>query len=786
MQKLEATLSTFEKKVEQAIEAAWAKETLFSHLEALTAQVGEVVEAAVAVGDYSLEQLTFHQELAHYAIHFLWGEQVKSFLVLWRDMVFQQHKGGILLADGLVSIADIENLKQTSLTVIQAAAQDLEGGLKKTLTSIEASSMGAERQFADWKLQHNPWPTYRTQLLQIPQQCQQLLAQHHQLTELSEIFLRVERLVDQSVTDCKEEVEQMKSTADEIIRFVEGMGELKPNKIALKLEESEAAISSPNHLKAFTEKLKSLTLRLPERTQVYVYPKGGLLQFKEINFRRMTRQWVDSEVLPMLYEIWELTESVTNGMKMSLVNIRNRAILLATEPQDGASLNIDKSAIYQPLTTFLKGTDDWEAELTALKTQIDDRLKKEFHLSLIYDPQEDFLPIHLQSTINQLKINQNALLSTIQSWFRKQLQAIKRFRTTVAQEEAMSASEKIVRFVQSRTADENNSQYTNIFLTKGYIGESFWVGRKQEITHIEKLISNWDKGFRGAVVITGDRFAGKSVFGDLVANRHFPQHVIRLVPDTIIKVQGRRMTLGYDLGEALEFVRKYSLNTRTMVWIDDLEFWQDVKMPLGRNVRQLRKHIDNYTNDLFYMVSMSNGLKAYLDKFYEIHKVFQSEVNLDHMSVSEIQEAILIRHGATHKTLVDVKGKEVSPKQFQQMTQKVFRSAHGNIGEALNRWAFSTEKVDDERVIHHTRTGYGLPDFITPDSLVLLKILMLEKRTNEYRLRKLFGAPFKEKYGNILHRLLGLGIVQRQLTGWLEVNELIVNDLGIMLKQKQS
>ena len=67
---------------------------------------------------------------------------------------------------------------------------------------------------------------------------------------------------------------------------------------------------------------------------------------------------------------------------------------------------------------------------------------------------------------------------------------------------------------------------------------------------------------------------------------------------------------------------------------------------------------------------------------------------------------------------------------------------------------------------------------------MVLSAIMLEKRTNEYRLRKLFGAAFTDKYGSIVQRLISLGLLTRHADGWLEVNELVVNYVGRLLGRK--
>ena len=161
---------------------------------------------------------------------------------------------------------------------------------------------------------------------------------------------------------------------------------------------------------------------------------------------------------------------------------------------------------------------------------------------------------------------------------------------------------------------------------------------------------------------------------------------------------------------------------------------------------QRHNEIDNHSNSIFIMVSISNWAKAHLNSIYDIDKVFQADFNLDKMDIDEIQRAILIRHGATHRTLVDNNLDEIKLNQLRKMVTKVSRSSNGNIGEALNLWSLSIRLLDEENVQFNYPQIYSMPDFINPDIGIVLSSIMMEKRTNEYRLRKQFGPALNDKY----------------------------------------
>ena len=157
---------------------------------------------------------------------------------------------------------------------------------------------------------------------------------------------------------------------------------------------------------------------------------------------------------------------------------------------------------------------------------------------------------------------------------------------------------------------------------------------------------------------------------------------------------------------------------------------------------------------------------------------------MDQMNDAEIREAILIRHGATHKTLVDNEGIELRPNQFAKHAQSVSRLADGNIGDALYLWTVHTHKRNNEEIVFQPSSNYHLPENISNEMCMILGIIMLEKRTNEYQLRKRFGPAFKTKYAEVLKRLISLGLLNRGIGGWLEISPVAVNEINRILKQK--
>jgi len=788
----EQLIQTFNKDLEQILVRITSAETAEDYESALGEGATKLSTSIIEIGKESALRLknlpkkaTKQEILPASIISYLWAADAKSFMLLWRDVLIQQQKAKIMQLDGKVTKAALLKLRQDSKEVLRDAAAEFKACFEDERKFLSTDTKENQRVLNKWSQQHNPWAIYEPQIEQLAKQCREAEVLQNGLQNTTTGFQEIKELIHQTIDSCQEELLFIRRTADKTMGYIEEDIESKPGTVATHLEGLEDEINIPAHFKNFTAALKDKISNLAAKMQVPIDTNGGMVQIKETNFKKNAQQWLDSEVVPILYEIWEITEAAEHSMKMSLVNIRNRAILLSNELKEGKEGTFKKDYYCQPLEAFVKKLDKWGEDIKELEQIIDQRLEESFYVSAIYDAQKSFLPISLQSTLTQFTSGQNKLLEQARTHLTKPTSFIKHFRDTVSEEENLSAAEKIVRTIEDRGFDPKNVQYTSIFQTKGYIGESFWVGRESEFQRVERLIEQWELGYRGSVIVSGERFSGKSLFGDIIANKYFPKRIIRLEPNTHINTDGRKWTTSYDLKEALTYVKNKARQSRSLIWLDDMELWQSPTISLSQNVRSLLEHIDTHSTQFFYMITMSKWLKNHLNKTNVFDKSFQASILLDKMSYEEIQQAILIRHGATHKVLVDEEKEEVSSEAFSKMTTSIYKSSQKNIGDALNRWAASIYQVDTEEVIFKNLGDYQLPDFLNPDSALLLSTIIKEKRTNEYRLRQLFGIAFKEKYSNILQRLISMGILKRELDGMLKIDEKIVNEVGRLLERKK-
>lgn len=747
-----------------------------------------LAQKIITVGDFAAEQYALDntptkERFAYSLLLFDWMEKAKEFMVLWQDTLFQSQKAQVLYLDQRTSTTNTFHLKKLSTQSLHDASEDLLGTFEAKFQSLEVSEK-MKPNLSKYEMQHSPYLIYREQIQLIIEHFKELEIQFVLLKSVSKSFDTIRTLIQETEIVYEKEMELLQQVATQIIAFIESHQTEQIGKITPFIKEQEDSLNSIDRSQTLIRNIENELGQLAENSKVFIKTDKSILLYKEINFQKDTRQWLETEILPVIYELRDLKENANQSLKMVFLNISNRIVLLSNQKQEDTLQSNAATDLRQPVQDFLDKLAQWEVQFFEQYNLLKKQLDTDLVVSSIYADTQNFLSTPLQATINQLRSHPNRWLDKIKYWWKQQRGIVDSIQRNNKQADALSASEKVVRIIEHRKAAIDSS-YAGIFLTQGYIGEAFCAGREDEFLHIEQLIAAWQAGFRGTVLLSGQRFSGKTLFGEVVSNRYFPKQNIRLTPNSLLKVEGRQMTSDYNLGKSLDFIRKYTINKQVLIWIDDLELWNDQEFPLGKNVTVLCNYLEKYYAQFFFLVSMNNSLKKRLDDLHKIENKFQAEINLDQMPIKELQDAILIRHSATHKQLILADKKEINPKQFNKITSKIYRATEGNIGDALARWAFSTTEGEHNRILYTPKEQYALPEFVDADMAILLRALILEKRSNEYRLRKLFGELFKERYSPILQRLLGVGILTRHIDGWLEINPAIVNDIGRLLEEQQ-
>jgi hypothetical protein len=749
---------------------------LAGNIALIAGQMTEIGDVCYGILNEKELELNHNVAMPCHVATFVWAEQAKMFLLFMRDNLFEQQKAAILYKDHTLSEEKTQRLWQQTTAVLKEALQGV-----KQITLAESSEAEELKQLKQWKHQENPWEIYKAQIALLVEQANLLNEDHQTLNTIQEVLYSTELIVKETVETCLSDLETNNNKINSVIELITTV-DSKPSYTLSAIHEITDKMKSVVYISAFKQQLDSLLAPYDIKFSPVVHINGGILERRNFSPQKNISEWFESEIYPLLYEVWEITEQGTTGLRMILLNMTNRLDILQKEqPND---LFKDHEGLIKPLNTFQKDLVTLVDNITNLVGLIDNRVQQELKISNLFDTQAHFLSVSLQSTFNR-KIwhSEDGWLAQAQRSTKAALDKINLVKNKFYTRRQLSVSEKITLCIKSRMADVDNKHYTNIFLTKGYVGESFIVGREANIERFGNLVQNWREGFRGSVFLTGDRFSGKSVFGEIVARKFFLHNFHRLVPNSKLTIGGRKMQTSYNLKEALDFICKHSVNKKTMLWIDDIEVWWSSKIPFYQNIHYLMDCIDAHSNRIFFVISTNSQARKQIANYSNAKRIFQAEINLNLLSKEAIQQAIMVRHGATQKKLVDAKGEVLSPPAFNKLVTKIYKAASGNIGEALLHWANSTYYVNDHTVQHKAETYKGLPSFLNEDTTLILDLLLLHKRANEYLIRQLLGAnAFEKRYATVIRRLINVGILKRQLDGFIEIEMTIVNDLKQMLE----
>lgn len=771
----EPLLSQLEHRLTHLITSIYQEEQENVHISQLAQGLVEISTAAQAIGDLALQHLQTQptKRLEDYLITFDWSERMKRFLLLWRDILFQEHKSILMVSDGDATLEQFRKQKLASRDLLFNASQDV----KNYLEATKKASPNHKSLMDTWYLQTNPWPTYKNQFEVFGQQAIDLQLQFDALWNSSGAYVVIKSHFMDIFKSYLTKLNDAKVQVAYLIELLKDSSDTDKINLLQELEKLAKNVSIHPGQNTFNSTLREQINQLPGNMKINVDIDGGKLLYKALNVKHNTNEWIESEVMSEIYEFYQIGDNIQSRLNLAIENIKNLIQSERLEEQP-----FPKDNILQILQNLNRNLDKSGERIIELRQETEKQLARSLGVSSVFN--DDFLTLSFQSTINQYRRYQVQWWEGLKRWIQEKGLFIQEYRQAVRDEEVMSISEKVVRAVRQRTLQPEDSHYNNIFMTNGYIGDSFFVGREKEMAHIKQQVSNWKIGYRGALLLSGKRFAGKTLLGQVVNQELFNNEAISLRPENRIIVQGRPHTSTYNLSETLNFIFKYAPENK-LIWIDDIELWQSDKITLSENVRALCNAIDIYSGKLFFMVSMSNWMREELQKWFDISKIFQSELNVDKMSIDDIQKAVLIRHSATHIQLVDNEGHIFQPADLQKLITQLYRQAEGNIGEVMHRWAALMHKYNDEKVSPQTNSFFDLPDFVNPDIAILLRTIMMDRQTNEYRLRKNLGPAFKTTYQPILQRGLNLGMIVRNMNGWLELNPMVVNETGRLLDKHE-
>ncbi len=746
------------------------------------------IKAAMAIGQTAYKRIQDDDRPAGACLisTYEWPEILKGFSLFLRDHCFELSKAILFFKDKRVNKAEFDKFRNLAEESLRNTVSEF---IEQTRNLFQQPEPVFAKKTEKWQHEINPWPTYHRQFNAISAQIGDIENNFKALAKAQNIYTKIKNSSLDNFENALNQYQSIKALNLKALAIVNENCQAKSvenfARMAEQLELLKKEFTPFAQLNFIINHLESIVEKLPKSTELIIGRQSGLLQKHELNLRRKTKQWLEYQIFPLIYEVWESLDTTTQRLNLAISNIQSQAQVLSGDPNSEAYIQVERKKIVAVLERAEDTIKEAQNDTEELEHLAKSRFNKEFIIANIFKNAEEFLDVPFQFSLQKAAVEKNKWLGIVLNWGKKRINNIQRKIAILREAEELSLSEMVVRYLKARKVSADNSHYTSIFLTRGFVGESFIAGREREIKRIGNLIENWRTGYRGALLLSGKRLSGKTLIGELTFLRHFQDNAIRLAPNVELSINNRTFLTGYNLVDALDFIRKNTIAERPLIWIDDIELWASRQHPWLKNIRALLNHIDNYSNSAFFMVAIGNAARNHLEQIVPFTATFQAEINLDKMPLREVMNAIIIRHDATHMDLVDAKGKRISDDTMKRYIRRIFLQSKGNIGDALNLWASAIAKEKKDEVQFVCPYRWGLPDFLDPENSLVLASIFKSKATTEYQLRKRFGPAFSTRYSPMVRRLAHLGVLVRNQNGLLEPNELMVNDLGRMLHAKK-
>ena len=713
-----------------------------------------------------------------YLFHYALSKPLKDLMLLHRDVLLQLQIANHKVDELVVSKEERNAHFLESKSILQQALFAFQKSIEQEYRTI-ARFAKSGKEISKKVIHHrNPWEVYREQFEKILEQLQIIETSSLTFQKVIEVFYSIK---DYTKLSYQESLEQSENSIKAIGQISESLQGINDNEqIPLVISKIDAAVNTietpGRQLEGFSElleeKIKALTvLNFPTATN------QGMLLIRKVDLNKTVKKWLDYELLPYLIDLWDNQNNLASFYNHSLSNLKSSLKLIKT--------NKSLAPLSSQVLTLKEIENTIELNIYKQKQlvkEVENKLDHQLLATNIYGS-EEFLEVSFQSSLTQYTSESSGLLI---DWFNKLKDTFNKLNSSY--EKSISSGpdnlmEKSVNCINFRMVKEENAHYDTLFLNKNFIGDLFIVTREEEEAKMQSCYKDWQNGFNKSALITGNNLSGKSTFMEDFAKKNFGKDIILLQTDSTITIEGRKFKTTKNLKEALQEANKNIYNSKPVLVIDDLEYWRSEDSSLLNNVRALVNFVLSESDRIFVMVSTSKAMQKHLDQRLPFTNAFTTRLDLNKTKEEEIFKAVLIRHGASHKKLVNKDRHVMSTKQIEHKVEELASQFDHNIGEVLQAWAYSTKMTENNLVVFE-ETECDFEDFFTSEEVIILKYVYLYKYVNEVLLKSFLGKRYNLNFDSGIKRLINTKVLWRNSSGNLILNRVITSDIHEILKYR--
>jgi len=287
--------------------------------------------------------------------------------------------------------------------------------------------------------------------------------------------------------------------------------------------------------------------------------------------------------------------------------------------------------------------------------------------------------------------------------------------------------------------------YLNLFKSKSFINDDFWVPREEESIKIKSARKRHKEGHGGAILIIGEHGSGKTALTRWTTNHLFRKdHIFNVIPP----VNG-----SVNPNDWLNSLRKAANSNETaneiaaglpsdsVIVINDLELWWERSNDGYAVLEEIMKLVQNYSHRIFFILNCNIHSYRIINKIFPIEDNLLSIIECGPFDSKQIQQLVIKRHKASGLTIDYNNQTEENMLTFRMASlfNSYYNYSKGNPGIVLSSWLRNIKSVENQKMFI---SAPDLPNTeflnsLDKDWLIVIAMFIQHKNMNVEKLAKI-------------------------------------------------
>ncbi|MGM0612088.1 MAG: amino acid permease [Bacteroidota bacterium] len=234
--------------------------------------------------------------------------------------------------------------------------------------------------------------------------------------------------------------------------------------------------------------------------------------------------------------------------------------------------------------------------------------------------------------------------------------------------------------------------YKQLFLRRHNHLMDFHVGRETQLAKAKKAINRYNSGFKGALLISGESYSGKSFLAQYIVNKlMYKNNFLPINPphSGSVNYSDFKQALISATDKSGEYDDIFSnLPANSVILFEDIDLWWENTREGMRIIELIMDIIRKYSDQYLFIITLNKQTFSLINKIDNIEHSFLSLIHCEPMNAKDLDKAIMLRHASGNLKLKLGKQPEnkLKAQSRARLFSRYFSYSRGNIGIALQTW----------------------------------------------------------------------------------------------------